>query len=91
MGKQICYEKLKNTNNIKENIFITSEDEAAEVREELRNIYLEHPEKPLVTNDFISSRINGIKDDFVTGDEFYVTEVIDSVANFVIVKVEVVS
>ena len=91
LGKQICYEKLKNTNNIKENIFITSEDEAAEVREELRNIYLEHPEKPLVTNDFIRSRINGIKDDFVTGDEFYVKEVIDSVANFVIVKVEVVS
>jgi hypothetical protein len=91
LGKQICYEKLKSSNNIKENIFIASEDEAAEVRNDLRNIYLNNPQEPLVKNDFIRSRINGIKDDFVTGDEFYVKEVRDKIGNFVIVNVEVVS
>ena len=91
LGKQICYAKLKSTNNIKENIFIASEDEAAIVRNELRDIYLNNPQKPLVKDDFIRSRINGINDDFVTGDEFYIKEVLEDVGQFKIVKVEVVS
>ena len=90
LGKQICYAKLKSTNNIKENIFIASEDEAAIVRNELRDIYLNNPQKPLVKDDFIRSRINGIND-FVTGDEFYIKEVLEDIGQFKIVKVEVVS
>ena len=91
LGKQICFEKLKESENIKENIFIASEDEAAQVREELRNIYLNNPTKALVKDDFIRARTNGIKDDFVTGDEFYIKEVLDYEVDFIIVKAEVVS
>lgn len=91
LGKQICYSKLKESGSIKENIFIASEDEASQVREELRNIYLNNPKKALVEDDFIRARTNGIKEDFVTGDEFYIKEVLNYEVNFIVVKVEVVS
>lgn len=92
LGKQACYTNLKNIDNLTEKIFIGSETELRDVRDKLRNVYLNKPSDILVNGDFLRSRINGKKEAYVTGDEFIVKEIIDdTLEDFIIVRAEVVS
>lgn len=93
-GKDPCFEELKNkseddpTNVI---YLAPNNKESFDTSLELRKKYKPEVFKSLDEGELIRLSANGLKEDFVTGDEFKIVEIIDDFDKFVVVNAKVLT